>query len=126
MRYKTLFRVLLKLIGVLIFVEGMFGTLSIISQLLNQWSYRGSIGPNWVQILLNCIYSLGKVAVGLYFFFGGAWVADKAIPGNRPYCHECGYDLTNASGTVCSECGTPMSTESLKQVHASSEPQAMV
>ncbi|MGB7157408.1 MAG: hypothetical protein WBD40_05045 [Tepidisphaeraceae bacterium] len=31
----------------------------------------------------------------------------KAIPGNRPYCHECGYDLTNAVGHVCVECGTP-------------------
>ena len=42
-----------------------------------------------------------------YLFFGGKWVADKAIPGNRPYCHECGYDLTNAAGNVCTECGTP-------------------
>ena len=42
-----------------------------------------------------------------YLFFGGKWIADKAIPGNRPYCHECGYDLTNAVGNVCTECGTP-------------------
>jgi hypothetical protein len=51
----------------------------------------------------NCL----EAAIGLYLFFGGKWIANKAIPGNRPYCHECGYDLTQNSSGICPECGTP-------------------
>ncbi len=34
-------------------------------------------------------------------------IANLAIPGNRPYCDECGYDLTRAGAAACPECGTP-------------------
>jgi hypothetical protein len=49
---------------------------------------------------------LAQVGVGLYLFFGGRWIVDKAIPGNRPYCHECGYDLRHCGSNCCPECGT--------------------
>jgi uncharacterized paraquat-inducible protein A len=47
-----------------------------------------------------------NLIAGLYLFFGGKWIVNKAIPSNRPYCHECGYELTHARSNVCPECGT--------------------
>ena len=67
------------------------------------------------SIVLGDLELLGpvvQIAVGLYLFFDGRWVADKAIPGNHPYCHECGYDLTGAAGNICAECGTPFKAAS--------------
>jgi hypothetical protein len=127
MKYKTLFRVLLKVIGVLIFVEGTSAVLTMVAQLSAYFVSRGS-GLDilrW-QITLSITPGLLKMAAGLYFFFGGAWLADKALPSNRPYCHECGYDLTNAAGTVCNECGTPFPNETLKRIHHSSDYEAVV
>ncbi|HEV2296347.1 MAG TPA: hypothetical protein VGR35_21065 [Tepidisphaeraceae bacterium] len=100
MKYKTLFRLHLKVIGVLAFV---FGTASVMSSL--GYLFTGLYPSSFGMAQLGA--SLFSMAMGLYLFFGGKWIADKAIPGNRPYCHECGYDLTNAAGCVCSECGTP-------------------
>ena len=99
MKYKTLFRMLLKAIGVLAFVEGVSSTFMSIG-----YAFMGAAGA---YAIFGIAGALAKMAIGLYLFFGGKWIADKAIPGNRPYCHECGYDLTSAAGNLCSECGTP-------------------
>ena len=99
MKYKTLFRVLLKAIGVFVFAEG-------ISSMFMSVGYA-FMGIENYYFVFSTAGSLAQVAFGLYLFFGGRWLADKAIPGNRPYCHECGYDLTDAAGNLCSECGTP-------------------
>jgi hypothetical protein len=69
-----------------------------------------NFGP-WQYMLTQLFAPLLQLAAGLYLFFGGKWVADKAIPSNRPYCHECGYDLTGAVGNICAECGTPFKSE---------------
>ena len=108
MKYKTLFRMLLKAIGVWVFVGGIGGLFSQFGYLVFVMTNRVTMpsGQSWYY-LLNMLSPLAQLGMGLYLFFGGKWIADKAIPGNRPYCHECGYDLTNAAGTVCTECGTP-------------------
>ena len=103
MKYKTLFRLLLKFLGVWLTanaVVGMVGTLSnwIVYTWLRQSSY-----PYWIGLARDSI----AITLGLYFFFGGKRIVDLAIPSNRPYCHECGYDLTGSIGNVCNECGTP-------------------
>jgi len=108
MKYKTLFRVMLKLLGVWTFIGGIEQALAHVSQLLFMLtgSYRGA--PNQLWYLVPSMFTTAvQLGLGAYLFFGGRWIADKAIPGNRPYCHECGYDLTNAAGNVCTECGTP-------------------
>ena len=99
MKYKTLFRVLLKVVGVAVFVEG-------IGSLFMHMAYI-FMDVGGFYFIFGAAGALAQMCIGLYLFFGGQWLADKAIPGNRPYCHECGYDLTNAAGTLCSECGTP-------------------
>ncbi|HVP12941.1 MAG TPA: hypothetical protein VMV94_17335 [Phycisphaerae bacterium] len=98
MRYKTLFRLLLKVMGVFFVVHGA-------TQLIAQsWPSlhfivptAGPYSPDPIM-LYEVAWHIGsngvQIAIGLYLFFGGKWIVNKAIRGNRPYCHECGYDLT--------------------------------
>ncbi|MCH8152160.1 MAG: hypothetical protein IH830_07290 [Planctomycetes bacterium] len=51
-------------------------------------------------------------ALGLYLFFGGKWVVNLCIPSNRPYCPECGYDLSKATSANCPECGVKLPRDS--------------
>ena len=114
MKYKTLFRVLLKAVGVLLFVQGLHQFLQqvfgIVYALANQ---RVGLGSPWWAVG-GLVAGAAQSAIGLYLFFGGKWVADKAIPGNRPYCHECGYDLTGLLRNRCPECDTPFDPQEVR------------
>ncbi len=105
-KYKTLFRVLQHLVGLLVFALGVVLSANHLQTLLYFFANPGSPFPMswWALIPVEGIVG---VALGLYLFFGGKWIANLAIPGNRPYCDECGYDLTDATGDSCPECGTP-------------------
>lgn len=118
MKHKTLFRMLLKVIGVWVLVEGFvraFGQLAYFTLLLTTGGAAGPTGQFWYSVV-NVVAILVQLAIGFYLFLGGKWIADKAIPGNRPYCHECGYDLTNAAGNLCSECGTPFKPAEMSSI----------
>ncbi len=108
MKYKTLFRMLIKAIGVWVFVEGLNGLLGQIGYIVYTFidARMRASGQGWLYVW-TVLSQLMQLGIGAYLFFGGKWIVDQAIPGNRPYCHECGYDLTNAAGSVCAECGTP-------------------
>lgn len=109
MKYKTAVRLAVRLIGLFliaqalpwvlvgcgslaldVFAGGLFGSSGLVS-----WQFRTTL-----------VYSCSAL-VGLYLFFGGAWIVNRAIPSNRPYCPECGYETTGlpAEG-ICPECGT--------------------
>ena len=112
MKYKTLFRLMLKVLGVWLFVTAVTTTLAGVANLLASLFQQQSIAPGltvwsyypWSSMLFGPI---AQIIASLYLFFGGKWIVDRAIPSNRPYCHECGYDLTGSIGHVCNECGTP-------------------
>ena len=110
MRYKTLFRVLLKVLGVWLVVEGLAALIGNAAHVVGWLDVRAMGGfPFSLGVLAGGLGGLVQLIAGLYLFFGGRWVIDKAIPGNRPYCHECGYDLSSPVGPQCPECGTPTS-----------------
>ncbi|MBN1488771.1 MAG: hypothetical protein JXA69_02545 [Phycisphaerae bacterium] len=124
MKYKTLFRLVLKLIGVWVFLRGAGELIAITGALVR------SLGPGQIiplgpaeYVAFSLAPQVFQVLCGLYLFFGGEWVVNLAIPGNRPYCPECGYDLSGARHSRCPECGTPFTPEQVRpaQTSASAE-----
>ena len=109
MGHKTLFRVLLKTIGVYLLVTGLpqfaHPAVVLFEQLL-----ESGINPGRPSGVMQYVWSMSMqgvitVVLGLYFFFGGKQVADLAFPGNHTYCGVCGSDLTHIIESHCPECG---------------------
>lgn len=108
MKYKTLFRLLLKFFGVWLIAHGIIevvGDLLVFAQHVHRRSGFGFIFNNWWGLLAPAKIVV-QIGIGMYLFFGGRWIVNLAIPSNRPYCHECGYELTRTDGNACPECGT--------------------
>ncbi len=112
MKYKTLFRLVMKVIGVVLIglalprMVGAIGQVAI--WVVTNPFPAGSQLSVWLQVGLSSLGHAFQLAIGLYLFFGGKWIVDKAIPSNRPYCPECGYDLSTRAGDHCPECGTKL------------------
>ena len=105
MRYKTLFRLLIKALGVWFLAEGLVSLVSAVGQAIGVYTSRGASMPEW-WLWVGFLKPLAQIGIGTYLFYGGRWFVDRAIPGNKPYCHECGYELTHVSSNRCPECGT--------------------
>ena len=108
----------MKFLGVYFFGFGVLNLATNISYLVYELSRQGSLtNPSISQFswyrLSEMIIHAGECAFGLYLFFDGKWIVDKAIPSNRLYCHECGYELSAAASSPCPECGTLFRMEDL-------------
>lgn len=114
MKYKTLFRIWLKLLGVYFIVTSCAGLLSLFVNTIRQLESGSVMVSAQLQTGLPQLLIL---LLGLYFLLGGQWVANIAIPSNRPYCPECGYDIRKSSGGACAECGTPIQQPQIGPQH---------
>jgi hypothetical protein len=110
MKHKTLFRLLLKFLGVWLFIQGATQLISQAGWVIGSLSSGGGY-PDLLTVLLWLLGGAVQCVLALYLFFGGRWIVDKAIPSNRPYCHECGYELTGTVESRCPECATPFRPE---------------
>jgi hypothetical protein len=104
MKHKTWFRLVVKAIGILLFGLGLRDVADLVIGMLYYWDSASSTASTW-QIVLSTLPQVLQALLGVYLFFGGDWIVNKVIPSNRPYCPECGYDLSHNLGTKCVECG---------------------
>ena len=120
MKHKTLFRLALKVMGVCFFAAGAFRCVGASGWLVVSLTDSGFGGSFVWSYGLNAVGFFLEAGFGLYLFFGGEWIVNRAIPSNRPYCHECGYDLTGAATNRCPECDTPFSPADVRPPQESS------
>ena len=102
MKYKTLCRLLVKLIAIFFLVQGIATALTTVFTILAQ-----NGGLKTKTVLVATSYLLGNGLVSALVFSFCNQITNFLIPSNRPYCLECGYELTNLAASVCPECGTP-------------------
>ena len=112
MKYKTLFRLMLRMIGVFLFANGVAHLVGRGCTLA--MAVVGAAGYPVGFAASYAVEAVMEALLGLYLFFSGAWIVNLAIPGNRPYCPECGYDLTGAPRNRCPECDTPFTPEAVR------------
>jgi hypothetical protein len=109
MKHKTWFRLVIKAIGVLLLGFSIPEIVQVMSYfLLVDWPSTGTfVSYNWIY---GIIAPSLQTAIGAYLLIDGRWIIDKSIPSNRPYCPECGYDLSQSRGEKCPECGVTVPT----------------
>ncbi len=132
MKHKTWFRLVLKAIGVLMIgfaasgVANLLANVGYLTMYGDPFGVGGGRSTNWIywQFISQHVGDLVQAGLGVYLLFGGRWIADLAIPSNRPYCPECGYDNSEATGKRCPECGVPLGSPETSETNPkSSDPQ---
>lgn len=101
MKHKTWFRLVIKAIGVLLVGLGLEGVLRSLVFVVLAAPWTNTTWNDWGWPFV----SLLQPVIGVYLFLRGEWIVNLAIPSNRPYCPECGYDLARNEGAKCPECG---------------------
>ena len=125
MKHKTWFRLVIKAIGVLLIGLSLRDIAQLIVGIIYQTIQSGSLrlysptgvpiqGMNAIETFISTVFystpEMIQFAFGLYLFYGGKAIINRVIPSNRPYCPECGYDLShaNANAEKCTECGVTL------------------
>lgn len=84
MSHKTMFRLLLKLLGVYFSVSGIvalmpiLGQLALFTRLISAAPSGGGGISMWQMYLVNFMGAPVELALGLYLFFGGQWIVNNA------------------------------------------------
>lgn len=107
MKHKTLFRLIIKAMGLFFTVWALPGLLRTLLAYTSNALQGAPANLEWWMVL-EPIPALVQIAIGLYLFLGGEWIVNRCIPSNRPYCPECGYDVSKAKSPRCPECGAAL------------------
>ena len=116
MKHKTWFRLVMKAIGVLLICLSLPDLMRAGVQLASTLLSDPGSGPWppggwWWWLGAWGVGPALQLALGLYLVLGGKWIVDTVIPSNRPYCPECGYDVSKATASDCPECGSQLPAE---------------
>jgi RNA polymerase subunit RPABC4/transcription elongation factor Spt4 len=107
MRYKTFTRLLIKLMGIYFLLGGLVSlAASVVFLLIVVGEYSSYGGISMIAYPASWgVSSLVSIALGLFLLLASNWIVDRLIPSNRPYCPNCGYELTGNTREQCPECG---------------------
>lgn len=106
MKYKTLFRLLVRGFGLVMLAQSMppcahgcfMITLSVVF-------FGRPTDLSWY--LGYAVDAAVRAGIGIWLFVWPNPIVNLVIPSNRPYCHECGYELRGIGAAgFCPECGT--------------------
>ena len=107
MRYKTFTRLLIKLMGIYFLLGGVVSLVAAVIYLvmmLGEYSSYGGLSMIAYPVSWG-VSSLFSVGIGFFLLLASNWIVGLLIPSNRPYCPNCGYELTGSMRPQCPECG---------------------
>jgi hypothetical protein len=105
MKYKHLFRIILKTTGLVVVAVNMLQLALAALQFAEP-----SRASNWIDMGL---WHLINAMSGLLVLMSANWITEKSIPGSRPYCGKCGRDLSGVQGR-CPDCLMPFTIEAVR------------
>ena len=106
MQPKTLFRLMLRVIGVVVLIGGLPPILRICLSLSLNSLFVPTGNTYYYYGIMQLPGPILQAAFGIYLLRGPRWIVNLAVKNNLPHCYECGYSLQGlpASGK-CPECG---------------------
>lgn len=121
MKHKTLFRLAIKILGLALLGFGLPQLIISLASIINLIVIQLGMGSSPFSMPFDwsmigwVLGPLVQLLFAAYLLFGGEWIVNKFIPSNRPYCPDCGYDVSGSSVEQCPECGSllPMNVQNL-------------